>query len=43
MIGAELVGLLPAALLARIPESRWSSLGVGSEQTIEARLRRGPT
>jgi glutamate formiminotransferase len=40
VIGAELVGLLPEALLARIPEERWSALGVGPGQTIEARLRR---
>jgi glutamate formiminotransferase / 5-formyltetrahydrofolate cyclo-ligase len=40
VIGAELVGLLPAALLDRIPEDRWSPLGIGPEQTIEARLLR---
>ena len=38
--GAELVGLLPEALLARIPQQRWESLGVGPTQTIEARVRR---
>ena len=40
VIGAELVGLLPEAVLARIPQERWSALGVGPAQTIEARLRR---
>ena len=40
MTGAELVGLLPEALLARIPQQRWESLGVGPTQTIEARVRR---
>jgi glutamate formiminotransferase / 5-formyltetrahydrofolate cyclo-ligase len=42
VIGAELVGLLPAAVLARIPEARWASLGIGAGQTIEARLRHAP-
>jgi glutamate formiminotransferase len=36
--GAELVGLLPARVLERIPRSRWQQLDVGTEQTIEARL-----
>jgi glutamate formiminotransferase / 5-formyltetrahydrofolate cyclo-ligase len=42
VIGTELVGLLPAALLARIPEARWPSLGIGPQQTIEARVRHAP-
>jgi glutamate formiminotransferase len=37
---AELVGLLPAAVLDAIPERRWAQLDVSWEQTIEARLRK---
>ncbi len=36
--GAELVGLLPLAVLEAIPESRWAALGIGPASTIEARL-----
>jgi glutamate formiminotransferase / 5-formyltetrahydrofolate cyclo-ligase len=36
---AELVGLLPAAVLANIPRHRWEALDVSQEQTIEWRLR----
>jgi 50S ribosomal protein L4 len=36
---AELVGLLPAAVLANIPRDRWEALDVSKEQTIEWRLR----
>ena len=35
---AELVGLLPADVLATAPESRWAELGLAPEQTIEGRL-----
>ncbi len=35
---AELVGLVPQEVLARIPESRWASLGLDPSATIEARL-----
>jgi len=35
---AELVGLLPAAVLERIPETRWSELDLGRDRTIEAAL-----
>jgi glutamate formiminotransferase len=38
--GAELVGLLPAALLRVIPASRWTQLGLSAGMTVEARLRR---
>jgi glutamate formiminotransferase len=38
--GAELVGLLPAAVLQAIPASRWGRLGLGAEMTVEARLGR---
>ncbi len=37
---AELVGLLPAALLADIPPARWGKLDVGPERTLEARLEK---
>jgi glutamate formiminotransferase len=36
--GAELVGLVPAAVLERTPESRWAELDLGPDRTIEARL-----
>ncbi len=36
--GAELVGLLPQAVLADVPQPRWAELDVGPERTIEARL-----
>jgi len=35
---AELVGLLPAAVLAPIPAHRWAELGLDRSRTIEARL-----
>lgn len=34
----ELVGLLPAAVLARIPPDRWAALDLAAERTIEARI-----
>jgi glutamate formiminotransferase / 5-formyltetrahydrofolate cyclo-ligase len=43
---AELVGLLPKAVLERIPVERWSQLDLSDDRTIEARLaqraRSGP-
>jgi glutamate formiminotransferase len=36
--GAELVGLVPAAVLARIPPHRFRELDLGPDRTIEARL-----
>lgn len=39
--GAELVGLLPADLLHRIPQERWEALDLSEDQTIERRLRQG--
>jgi glutamate formiminotransferase len=36
--GAELVGLLPAAILGVVPGSRWAELGLSTENTVEARL-----
>ncbi|MHB1854557.1 MAG: hypothetical protein ACYCSJ_06215 [Acidimicrobiales bacterium] len=35
---AEVVGLVPAALLERTPSGRWAQLGLSPEATIEARL-----
>ena len=35
---AELVGLIPAAVLARVPPGRWAELGLTAEATVEARL-----
>lgn len=37
---AELVGLIPADVLERVPPSRWSELDLSSDRTIEARLER---
>lgn len=36
---AELVGLLPATVLARIPSERWERLDLGRDRTIEARMQ----
>lgn len=36
--GAELVGLLPEAVLRAVPARRWAELDLGAERTIEARL-----
>lgn len=38
--GAELVGLVPSAVLARTDRARWSQLDLDEERTIEARLAR---
>jgi len=38
VVGAELVGLLPAAVLERIPPERWALLGLAADRTVEARL-----
>jgi glutamate formiminotransferase len=38
--GAELVGLLPDAVLRREPVERWELLDLAEDRTIEARLRR---
>ena len=35
---AELVGLVPARVLAAIPRSRWAELDIGLERTIEWRI-----
>lgn len=35
---AELVGLLPARVLAAIPRARWAQLDIGNERTIEWRI-----
>jgi glutamate formiminotransferase len=36
--GAELVGLVPEAVLRAVPEARWSELDLAADRTIEARL-----
>ena len=38
LAGAELVGLVPAAVLAAVAEERWEQLDLAPERTIEARL-----
>ena len=38
--GAELVGLLPASVLRRIPARRWPELDLAEDRTIESRLTR---
>jgi glutamate formiminotransferase len=37
---AELVGLVPEAVLRAVPEDEWSALDLGADRTIEARLAR---
>jgi glutamate formiminotransferase / 5-formyltetrahydrofolate cyclo-ligase len=37
--GAELVGLVPASVLERVPAGRWAELDLSPTKTIEARLR----
>ncbi len=37
---SELVGLIPRAVVAAIPERRWAQLGLDDDATIEARLER---
>lgn len=39
--GAELVGLLPDAVLRAVDADRWAALDLSAERTIEARLRAG--
>jgi glutamate formiminotransferase len=36
--GAELVGLLPVAILRAVPTARWTQLGLSADTTVEARL-----
>jgi glutamate formiminotransferase len=38
--GAELVGLVPAAVLDGVPRARWQELDLAPDRTIEARLER---
>jgi glutamate formiminotransferase len=38
--GAELVGLVPAAVLDAVPRRRWAELDLAEDRTIEARLDR---
>lgn len=37
---AELVGLVPEAVLCAVPRERWTQLDLAEDRTIEARLRR---
>jgi glutamate formiminotransferase / 5-formyltetrahydrofolate cyclo-ligase len=39
---AEVVGLVPAAVLSDVPEGRWAELDLDPSRTIEARLDRDP-
>ena len=36
--GAELVGLIPEAVLAAVPHERWAALGLSDGATVESRL-----
>jgi hypothetical protein len=36
--GAELVGLVPAAVLQAVPRDRWDELDLAADRTVEARL-----
>ncbi|HWF15840.1 MAG TPA: hypothetical protein VG244_06630 [Acidimicrobiales bacterium] len=36
--GAELVGLVPEAVLAAVPRARWPEVGLSDEATVESRL-----
>ncbi len=38
VVGAELVGLVPRAILEGIPAARWTELGLSEGATVEARL-----
>jgi glutamate formiminotransferase len=40
IVSAELVGLLPDAVLRAAPRDRWTALGIGPDRTIEAALAR---
>jgi len=38
--GAELVGLVPAVVLAAVPRDRWAELGLSDDSTVESALAR---
>jgi glutamate formiminotransferase len=38
--GAELVGLVPDAVLQAVPRPRWDELDLGEDRTVEVRLKR---
>ncbi|HVM68195.1 MAG TPA: hypothetical protein VMU14_25175 [Acidimicrobiales bacterium] len=40
VVSAELVGLLPEAVLVAAPRHRWEELGIGPDRTVEAALGR---
>ena len=39
-LGAELVGLVPDAVLRAVPDARWAELDLAVDKTVEARLTR---
>jgi glutamate formiminotransferase len=39
VLRAEVVGLVPAAILDSVPRHRWPELDLAPERTIEARIR----
>ena len=43
VVGAELVGLVPEAVLRAEPEKRWAQLDLEADRTVEARLDALPT
>ena len=43
ILRAELVGLVPSAVLDAVPRHRWAELGLRAEDTIESRLARRGT
>ena len=43
VVGAELVGLVPEAVLRAEPERRWAELDLAADRTVEARLGALPT
>ena len=38
--GAELVGLIPQAVLDAVPEDRWEELDLAADRTVESRITR---
>jgi glutamate formiminotransferase len=40
VVGAELVGLVPDAVLRQVPTGRWEQLDLSEDRTIEARIER---
>jgi glutamate formiminotransferase len=42
VLRAELVGLVPRAVVRAVPRRRWQTLDLDDERTLEARLSDGP-